>query len=77
MDYIAWSSLISKLDDTMQASALESDVEGLFSSRQFEGLLINRRHNTRSAIRRIEALEADTENLVALLEARLATLEGY
>jgi hypothetical protein len=75
LDYLAWPTLLSLVDDSMRTSALESDYQGLFSSKRFEGLLNNRRFNTRVSIGRIEALEADTQELVDRLETRLSALE--
>lgn len=74
LDYLAWPTLLSLVDDSNQASALESDYRGLFSSKRFEGLLNNRRYNTRMSIGRIEQLEADTQELVNQLEARSSSL---
>lgn len=73
-DYIAWSTLISLLDDSSQGSALESDYQGLFSSKRFEGLLVNRRYNTSRSLDRIDDLEKATQQLVNLLEKRLSSL---
>ncbi len=75
-DYLAWPTLLSLLDDSNPASALESDYQGLFSNRRFEGLLVNRRYNTRQSLGRIDDLEKDTLELVSLLEARLSLLES-
>jgi hypothetical protein len=73
-DYIAWPTLIGLIDDSSQSSALESDYEGLFSSRRFEGLLLNRRYNTRRSLDRIDDLEKATLELISLLETRLSAL---
>jgi hypothetical protein len=75
LDYLSWPSLLSLLNDSMPTSALESDYQGLFSSKRFEGLLNNRRYNTRVSIGRIEELESDTQELVDQLETRLFALE--
>lgn len=75
LDYLAWPNLLSLLDDSSQGSALESDFKGLFSSKRFEGLLVNRRYNTRKSLGRIDELEEDTQELVDLLEVRLSSLE--
>ena len=72
--YISWPSLLALIEEDWQASALEHDLEGLFSSRRFEGLLTNRRYNTLNSIGRIEALEASTDSLVEQLQARLLAL---
>jgi hypothetical protein len=74
-DYIAWPTLIGLIDDSSQSSALESDYRGLFSSRRFEGLLLNRRYNTRRSLDRIDDLERATRDLINLLETRLSSLE--
>jgi len=73
-EYISWPTLLSTIDEYWQASALQSDLHGLFSSRRFEGLLTNRRYNTLESIGRIEALEAKTKLLVERLKARLSAL---
>lgn len=75
LDYIAWPTLLSLVDDSNRTSALKSDYQGLFSSKRFEGLLNNRRFNTRVSIGRIEELEADTQELVDRLETRFSALE--
>jgi hypothetical protein len=74
-DYLAWPTLLSLLDDSNQSSALESDYQGLLSSRRFEGLLVNRRYNTLKSLGRIDELEKDTQELVNLLETRLSSIE--
>ena len=76
LDYLAWPTLLSLIDDSNRPSALTSDYQGLFSSKRFEGLLNNRRYNTRVSIGRIEELEADTQVLVNRLETRFATFEN-
>jgi len=75
IDYLAWPTLINLVDSSSPSSALKSDFHGLFSSKRFEGLLNNRWYNTRLSIGRIEALQADTEELVDRLERRLIALE--
>ena len=74
--YISWPTLLSFVDEGWQVSPLENDLKGLFSSRRFEGLLTNRRYNTRASIDRIEGLEAATQELIDRLEIRLSTLEA-
>ena len=74
-DYIAWPTLLNLIDDSHPTSALESDYQGLFSSKRLEGLLTNRRYNSRESIVRIETLEADTQVLIDLLETRKSELE--
>ena len=73
-NYISWPTLLSFLDEDWQASRLENDLQGLFSSKRFEGLLTNRRYNTSKSIERIEALEAQTTLLLERLSARLAVI---
>lgn len=75
LDYLAWPTLLGLLDDTIQQSALESDFQGLFSSRRFEGLLTNRLFNTRDSIEKIENLEAHTQELIDRLETRNSHLD--
>jgi hypothetical protein len=75
-EYVSWPTLLSFVDDGWQASALANDLEGLFSSRRFEGLLTNRRYNTRMSIGRIEVLEAETNLLVDRLQARMSSISG-
>ena len=75
-DYLAWPTLLNLLDDSSNSSPLESDFQGLFSSRRFEGLLVNRRYNTRESLNRIDELVEDTQELIGLLEARLYSLES-
>jgi hypothetical protein len=75
LDYLAWPTLINLVDNSSRTSPLESDYQGLFSSKRFEGLLNNRRYNTRMSIGRIEGLETDTQRLVDRLEARFLALE--
>ena len=73
-NYLSWPTLLSFLDEDWQASRLENDLQGLFSSKRFEGLLTNRRYNTSKSIERIEALEAQTTLLLERLSARLAVI---
>ena len=73
-DYIAWPTLDVNDDGTGRPSRMTSDLQGLFSSLRFEGLLYNRWYNTGASIRRMEALEADTNALIQRMEARLAAL---
>lgn len=67
-EYISWPTLLSFVDEGWQVSPLENDLKGLFSSKRFEGLLTNRRYNTRASIDRIEGLEAATQELVERLQ---------
>lgn len=73
-DYLAWPTIDIYIGGSPGASKLESDYQGLFSSKRFEGLLNNRWYNKRASIKRIEALEAETRELIAMFEARLAEL---
>jgi hypothetical protein len=73
-EYISWPTLLSLIDDGWQASPLVDDLKGLFSSKRFEGLLTNRRYNTRVSVGRIENLESETTLLVNLLKARLSAI---
>lgn len=73
-NYVSWPTLLSFVDDGWQASPLVNDLKGLFSSRRLEGLLTNRRYNTRASIGRIETLEAETHLLVERLQARLTAI---
>ena len=72
--YVSWPTLLSFIDEDWQASSLGNDLKGLFSSKRLEGLLTNRRYNTRVAIDRIETLEEKTNLLVERLQARLSTI---
>lgn len=72
--YVSWPTLLSFIDEDWQASSLVNDLNGLFSSKRLEGLLTNRRYNTRVAIDRIETLEEETNLLVERLQARLSTI---
>lgn len=76
LDYLAWPTIVGLLDGGLRGSAFESDYEGLFSLKRFEGLLSNRWYNTRASIGRIEGLEADTRELVDQLKTRLSALEA-
>lgn len=73
-DYISWPTVVSMIEEGWQTSTLGDDLQGLFSSRRFEGLLTNRRYNTLSSIGRIEALEESTESLVERLQVRLSAI---
>lgn len=75
LDYIAWPTLLSLVDDSNRTSALKIDYQSLFSSKRLEGLLDNRRFNTRVSIGRIKELEADTQELVDRLETRFSAPE--
>ena len=44
-DYLAWPTIVGLLDGSQRESAFDSDYEGLFSSKPFEGLLSNRWYN--------------------------------
>ena len=71
-DYVAWPDMDVALGYEGNPSRFESDFVGLLSSMRFEGLLDNRRWNTRNAIERIEVLEAETKALIERLESQLA-----
>lgn len=73
-DYLAWPNVDPHVDPSGGESAMESDYQGLFSSRRFEGLLHNRAYNTREAIERMDSLKAQTRVLTDRLGMRLATL---
>lgn len=73
-DYLAWPNVDRHVDPSRGSSAMESDYQGLFSSKRFEGLLHNRVYNTGVAIKRMESLKADTRVLIDRLELRLAEL---
>jgi len=73
-DHISWPTLLSFIEAGWQASPLVDDLEGLFSSKRFEGLLTNRKYNTSESIDRIETLESETILLVNLLKARLSEI---
>ncbi|MEM7431781.1 MAG: hypothetical protein AAF351_07555 [Pseudomonadota bacterium] len=55
-------------------SLLESDFNGLLSSKRFEGMLANRRSNLRFSVARIDALKEDTQELIDLMQERLDNL---
>ena len=70
-DYIAWPDMDVALGYEGNPSRFDSDFDGLLSSMRFEGLLDNRRWNTREAIERIETLEAETIALIERLKSQL------
>lgn len=72
--FISWPTLLSFIYEDWQASPLEDDLEGLFSSKRLEGLLTNRRYNTSKSIDRIDELEVETRLLVDRLQARLSKI---
>ena len=75
-EYLAWPSVDHHLvNGSAKPSKLTSDYRGLFSSKQFEGLLHNRWYNYRRDIGLMETLEAKTHNLIDLLEARKKELD--
>lgn len=74
-DYLAWPNLDQHVAGTQIPSPLESDYVGLFSSKQFEGLLHNRWYNNRASIDRMQKLDADTVELLDRLNARKRTLQ--
>ncbi len=76
-EYLAWPTIIRMTagENAPPFSALTSDYQGLFSSKRFEGLLINRWYNTNNSIRRNTALDAETQQLIGLLEARKLALQ--
>ena len=69
-EYLAWPNVDNYFDGSPAVSKLESDYQGLFSSKRFEGLLNNRWYNLRVAIERIDALQIETRRLLDRLEAR-------
>ncbi len=71
-DYVAWPDMDVALGFEGNPSRFDSDFEGLLSSMRFEGLLDNRRWNTREAIERIDDLETETRALIERLESQLA-----
>ncbi|WP_412061315.1 hypothetical protein [Rubrivirga sp. IMCC45206] len=73
-EYIAWPDVDVGIGVTEQASRFDHDLTGLFSSRQFEGLLYNRRYNIRQIIEDIEALEGATTELIGDLRERQAQI---
>ena len=74
-EYISWPNLLNLLDDSNPSSKLESDYQGLLSNKRFEGLLVARRYNINQSLGRLDGLVKDTQELVNLLEVRLASLE--
>lgn len=76
IDYLAWPDIDRLIGGYERTSALESDFQGLFSSKRFEGLLHNRWYNTGASIDRIEELVEDTKMLIDRLESRRSTLEA-
>jgi hypothetical protein len=74
LDYLAWPTIGSALAVKAAPSRLQSDYQGLFSSKRFEGLLFNRWYNTRVSMQRMDDLRGETEVLIARLNARLAEL---
>ena len=79
LDYIAWPNIDHYLDSGKSKipapSALESDYQGLFSSKRFQGLLNNRVYNTRAAISHMTDLENDTQHLIDRLKSRQEELK--
>jgi len=73
-EYLAWPNVDRDVVPNARGSAMESDYQGLFSSKRFEGLLHNRVYNTGVAIERMESLKADTRALIDRLEMRLSEL---
>lgn len=73
-DYMAWPDIDKRLGHPSEESRFASDYKGLLSSRRLEGLLDNRRWNTRDTIERVEQLEADTALLIDSLQSRLNAL---
>ena len=69
-EYVAWPTLDAAFEGRPGRGRLTSDFAGLFSSKRFQGLLYNRWYNMRAAIRRIEALETETAELIRLLQSR-------
>lgn len=75
-EYLAWPSIDQHLEGgNARPSKLVSDYRGLFSSKEFEGLLHNRWYNYRRDIGLMEELEEKTRNLIGLLEARQKELD--
>ena len=70
-DYVAWPDMDVALGYEGNPSRFDSDFEGLLSSKRFEGLLDNRRWNTRNAIERINVLEDETVKLIRRLQDQL------
>ncbi len=77
-DYISWPSVNPEVGIAADSAIepLKSDVAGLFSSLQFEGLLYNRWMNTRFDLQAIRRLEAETQALIERLESRLLALQA-
>lgn len=73
-EFLAWPNVDRTVDPNVRGSAMESDYQGLFSSKRFEGLLHNRVYNTGVAIERMQDLKAQTRVLIERLETRLAQL---
>jgi len=73
-DYMAWPDIDKRLGQSTEESRFASDYRGLLSSRRLEGLLDNRRWNTRESIEKIEELESDTVALIDGLQSRLDSL---
>ena len=73
--YLAWPNLDQHVGGTQMPSSLKSDFVGLFSSKQFEGLLHNRWYNNRASIERMRKLDADTVELLDRLKARKEALQ--
>lgn len=73
-DYVAWPDMDRLLGHPSEESRFESDYKGLLSSLRLEGLLDNRRWNTRDTLERIELLEAETAQLIDVLQSRLNAL---
>jgi hypothetical protein len=74
-EFVAWPTIESLNQGTMDRSNLVSDYQGLFSSIRFAGLLTNRHHNTSTAIRRMDELSAETTVLIERLRTRLEELQ--
>ena len=74
-DYLSWPNLLNLLDDSNPSSKLESDYQGLFSDKRFEGLLVARRYNIDQSLGRLVNLVKDTQDLVNLLEIRLTLIK--
>jgi hypothetical protein len=70
-DYVAWPDVESALGLSQEPSRFSSDYEGLFSSMRLEGLLNNRRYNTREIISFLDELEARTRVLIEILNDQL------
>ena len=72
--YIAWPNVSHSLGRFETKSQNQSDYTGLFSSKQFEGLLFNRWVNTRDNLKMMEDLESETHELLDLLRTRYEEL---